>query len=172
MDDILAPPEGVRAELIDGRIYYMDHPPLIHQAIQGYIFSMLYGYAHVRNCAVFDANFGVYLTGDDLNFLLPDIAVICDREKLSERGCEGAPDLIVEIVTPASRKMDFLVKLHQYSSRGVREYWIVDPESQRTNVYFFEADDPDFFRVYSFDEEIPVEIFQGDLRIRLCDRDF
>ena len=64
----------------------------------------------------------------------PDISIICDSDKLSDRGCEGAPDLVIEVVSPSSRRMDYIRKNALYTDAGVREYWIVDPDSEQTTV--------------------------------------
>ena len=89
----------------------------------------------------------------------PDISVICDPNKLTERGCSGAPDLIFEIVSPASRKMDYSLKNTIYSQAGVREYWIVDPAKERTTVYHYEDDAAPV--IYTFLQKIPVGIYDG-----------
>ena len=84
--------------------------------------------------------------------------MICDPSKLDEKGCHGAPDWIIEIVSPGSRSMDYYKKLFKYSSAGVREYWIVDSEKNRITVYNFGQDD---MQEYSFGEDVPVGIYEG-----------
>ena len=96
--------------------------------------------------------------------------VVCDKDKYSERGCEGAPDWTVEIVSPPSFRTDYWRKLFKYHEIGVREYWIVDPSRRTVSVYFWEAED--FMREYSFDDIVPVRIFNGDLGIRIADYGF
>ena len=92
--------------------------------------------------------------------------MICDPNKLTDRGCSGAPDLIFEIVSPSSRKMDYSLKNMIYSQAGVREYWIVDPAKEKVVVYCYENDsDP---CLYSFDADVPVGIYPG-LTIRIRD---
>ena len=135
-------PEGQRAELIDGTLYDMAPPSYRHQfliaklsfAIQEYIFS------HAGNCQLLMAPFAVNLDADDKNWVKPDISVICDRNKLHDQGCFGAPDWIIEIVSPSSRRMDYSTKNTLYSEAGVQEYWIVDPEKERTTVYRYAED--------------------------------
>lgn len=92
--------------------------------------------------------------------------MICDPNKLTDRGCSGAPDLIFEIVSPASRKMDYSLKNMIYSQAGVREYWIVDPAKERTTVYHYEDDAAPV--IYTFSQEVPVGIYTG-LTIRISD---
>ncbi|WP_432627220.1 Uma2 family endonuclease [Brotaphodocola sp.] len=161
-------PEGERAELIDGRFYNMAPPSRIHQKISGQIYKIVSNYidAHHGSCEVYAAPFAVNLDADDKNWVEPDISVICDPNKLTDRGCTGAPDLIFEIVSPASRKMDYSLKNTIYSEAGVREYWIVDPAKERVTVYHYEEDVAPV--IYSFSQEISVGIYRG-LTIRIDD---
>ena len=160
IEDIHALPEGERAELIDGQIYYLAAPTRTHQRISGKLFQIIANYIDSQNgnCEIYPAPFAVYLNEDDYNYLEPDISVICDPSKLDEKGCHGAPDWIIEIVSPGSRSMDYYKKLFKYSSAGVREYWIVDSEKNRITVYNFEHDD---MQEYSFGEDVPVGIYEG-----------
>ena len=91
----------------------------------------------------------------------PDISVICDAAKLTDKGCAGAPDWVIEIVSPGSRRMDYYTKLFKYRTAGVREYWIVDPEKSRITVYSFESDDT---AEYTFSEAVKAGICD-DLQI-------
>lgn len=88
----------------------------------------------------------------------PDISIICEPSKIDEKGCHGAPDLVIEVVSESSRRMDYMIKLFKYRTAGVREYWIVDPKKQQTAVYNFERDMMD---EYSFEKEIPVGIYEN-----------
>lgn len=160
IDDIYALPEGERAELIDGQIYYMATPSRIHQKILVSLSRAIGNHIAdtVGTCEVYVAPFAVYLNNDDANYVEPDISVICDIDKLDDKGCNGAPDWIIEIVSPCSRRMDYLIKLFKYRSAGVREYWIVDSEKGRVTTYNFEHNT---IEEYAFDEEIPVGIYDG-----------
>ena len=157
---IYALPDGERAELIDGQIYSMAPPNTRHQRILNYINTEINMYIRKNNgeCEVFPAPFAVFLNDDDMNYVEPDISVICDKNKISDKGCQGAPDWVVEIISPSSRAMDYFTKLFKYQKSGVREYWIVDPIKQRITVYFFEKE---LVEEYSFGEEIPVGIYEG-----------
>lgn len=157
---IYALPDGERAELIDGQIYYMAPPNTRHQRILNYINTEINMYIRKNNgeCEVFPAPFAVFLNDDDMNYVEPDISVICDKNKISDKGCHGAPDWVIEIISPSSRAMDYFTKLFQYQKSGVREYWIVDPIKQRVTVYFFEKE---LVEEYSFGEEVPVGIYEG-----------
>jgi Uma2 family endonuclease len=158
--DIYALPDGERAELIDGQIYNMTPPSRTHQRLLNFINTEinLYIRKNAGTCEVYPAPFAVFLNDDDNNYVEPDISVICDTSKLNDKGCHGAPDWIVEIVSPGSKRMDYLIKLFKYRSAGVKEYWIVDSEKNRITVYNFVYDTID---EYTFGEDIPVGIFKG-----------
>jgi len=159
IDDIYSLPEGNRAELIDGRIYYMAPPARKHQRIAGEIFAIIREYINTHNgsCEVDIAPFAVFLNEDDANYVEPDISVICNPDKLTDKGCSGAPDWIIEIVSPSSRRMDYFIKLFKYRTAGVREYWIVDPEKSRILVYDFESENTD---EYTFSDSVKAGIFE------------
>ena len=160
-------PEEERAELINGKFYDMAPPSRIHQKLVSKLTALLNQYIadHHGSCEVYPAPFAVNLDADDKDWVEPDISVICDPNKLTDRGCSGAPDLIFEIVSPASRKMDYSLKNMIYSQAGVREYWIVDPAKEKVVVYCYENDsDP---CLYSFDADVPGGIYPGlTIRIR------
>ena len=161
-------PEEERAELINGKFYDMAPPSRIHQKLVFSISRIIGNYIadHHGSCEVYPAPFAVNLDADDKDWVEPDISVICDPNKLTDRGCSGAPDLIFEIVSPASRKMDYSLKNMIYSQAGVREYWIVDPAKEKVVVYCYENDSAPC--LYSFDADVPVGIYPG-LTIRIRD---
>ncbi len=163
LDDIYALPEGKRAELIDGYIYYMAPPSRKHQRLTVELSTFINNYIKSNNgsCEVDIAPFAVFLNNDDKNYVEPDISVICDPKKLNEKGCVGAPDWIIEIVSPGSRRMDYYIKLFKYRTAGVREYWIVDPDKNRVTVYTFDMDDMNDVNEYTFTDDIPVSIYPG-----------
>lgn len=160
IDDIYALPEGEHAELIDGKLYYMAPPSWKHQKLSGYLCNEIYNYIKKNNgtCEVLAAPFAVFLNEDDINYVEPDISVICDLSKLDDKGCHGAPDWILEIVSPGSRPRDYMTKLFKYRTAGVREYWIVDPLKERITVYNFEQE---MTEEYAFREDVPVGIYEG-----------
>ena len=160
IDDIYALPDGERAELIDGKIYYVDPPSKTHQRISGRLYQAIANYIDSRDgkCEVYAAPFAVFLNEDDKNYVEPDISVICDQSKLDEKGCHDAPDWLIEIVSSSSRSRDYFAKLFKYRMAGAREYWIVDPEKQMVTVYCFEKD---IVEQYNFGEDIPVGIYEG-----------
>ena len=110
----------------------MSPPARKHQRIIGEIFAVIREYINTHNgpCEVDISPFAVFLDKDDANYVEPDISVICDPNKLTDKGCFGAPDWIIEIVSPSSRRMDYFTKLFKYRAAGVREYWIVEPDKK------------------------------------------
>lgn len=167
-DDYWNLPEGQRSELIDGELYDMAPPSRIHQRLISQLTVTISNYIRSQSgsCEVYPAPFAVNLTSNEQTWVEPDISVICDKQKLSDRGCEGAPDWIIEIVSPSSSRLDYFVKLFKYRSSGVREYWIVNPMKKTVQTYSFEGDENSV--QYSFDDIIHVEIY-NDLEIRIND---
>lgn len=159
-DDIYALPDGKRAELIEGKIYYMAPPNTKHQTLVMDLSYQIKDYIKRNNgeCNVFPAPFAVFLNDNDRNYVEPDISVICDKNKITDKGCNGAPDWVIEIVSLSSRPMDYFTKLFKYRTSGVREYWIADPIKQRVTVYYFEKESVE---EYSFGSDIPVGIYEG-----------
>ena len=168
IDYIYSLPEGQRAELIDGVIYDMAPPSRMHQKLSSELCTLINNYikSNKGSCEVYSAPFAVFLNKDDKTYVEPDISVICNKNKLTDKGCNGAPDFIIEIVSPSSRKMDYSTKNTAYSNAGVREYWIVDPEKERTTVYRYEEDAAPM--IFTFDRAITVRIY-GDLSITVGD---
>ena len=169
-DDYYSLPENVRAELINGQIYYMSAPSRMHQEILGFIFKKIAYYIDGKrgDCKVYPAPFAVKLfSEDDRNVVEPDISVICDPNKLTDRGCTGAPDWIVEIISPTTSSHDYIRKLNLYANAGAREYWIVNPIDLSVWVYFLEQDK---FKAtaYTFQDKIKVNIY-NDLWIDLAE---
>ncbi len=160
IDDIYALPNGERAELIDGQIYCMAPPNRMHQKISWKLHQAIANYidSNKGTCEVYAAPFAVFLNEDDKNYVEPDISVICNKDKLTDKGCNGAPDWIIEIVSASSRRMDYYTKLFKYRTAGVREYWIVDSEKERVTVYNFERETTD---EYTFNSPVPVGIYEG-----------
>ena len=138
--------EDVRVELIDGEIYYMAGPSATHQRILNFLQYTVYGYLKGKTCEVFSAPFDVYFQHqeeDTPNIVQPDLMVICDRNKITKKGCIGAPDWIIEVVSPSTAHRDYLTKLPLYAEHGVKEYWIVNPMNETITTYrLMEEADP------------------------------
>lgn len=164
IEDIYALPDGQRAELIDGKMYMMAPPDRIHQKLVSQFTKIIGNYVDEKHgdCEVYPAPFAVFLNEDDWNYVEPDISVVCDKRKLTDKGCSGAPDWIVEIISPSDPQRDYGIKLFKYRSSGVREYWIVNPKTRTVNVFDFENERSS--NQYSFDDHIPVCIYE-DLNV-------
>lgn len=159
VEDIYNLPDGERAELIDGQIYYMaPTPSRIHQDLAGKMYATILQYIKTNGgkCEPYIAPFAVFLNKDDLTYVEPDVSVICDPDKLNDKGCNGAPDWIIEIVSIESRRMDYSTKMFKYQESGVREYWIVDPAKDRITVWDFENDNSE---EYSFKDKVKAGIY-------------
>lgn len=158
IDEIYALPDGQRAELIDGCIYDMAPPSRMHQKILGMLYQAIANYIADKggSCEVYSAPFAVFLNQDDFNYVEPDISVICNPDKLDNKGCNGAPDWVIEIVSPSSRRMDYFIKLFKYRSAGVREYWIVDPDKNRITVWNLDEENTEEF---TFSDTVAVNIY-------------
>ena len=161
IDDIYNLPEGERAELIDGSIYYMAPPSTRHQDISMDLCVIIRNYINSNggSCKVYHAPFAVFINNDDTNYLEPDISVICDRKKIDDKGCHGAPDWIIEIISPSTKSYDYVTKLSKYMAAGVREYWIVDPDGQ--SIFVYHLKDAEYkIKSFTFQDKIKVNIWE------------
>ena len=135
--------EDVRAELIDGEIHFMAGPSANHQAISVFLTAEISTFLRGKTCRCFTAPFDVYLQHEDEdtpNIVQPDLMVICDRDKITKKGCIGAPTWIIEIVSPSTARRDYLTKLNLYAEYGIKEYWIVNPMNETVTVYHLEQE--------------------------------
>jgi len=158
IEDIYNLQDGIRAELLDGQIYYMAPPSRAHQRLVGEIYYTISHYikSNKGHCEVNVSPFAVFLNADNSVYVEPDISVVCDKDKLDDKGCHGAPDWIIEVVSPGSRRMDYYTKLAVYKDAGVRLYWIVDID--KANVVVYDLEHEAIPSIFSFNEAIPVEI--------------
>ena len=168
IEEIYALSEEKRAELIDGQIYETEPPSILQQRISIALANKIADYIDSKkgDCEVFPAPLAVFLNNDDTTYVEPDISVICNNNKIDDRGCNGAPDMIIEIVSKSSQRMDYLTKLFKYRTAGVREYWIVDPMKRTVLVYIFGENEDS--TQYVFEDDIPVGIY-SDLTINLSE---
>jgi Uma2 family endonuclease len=160
-----------RRELIDGFIRLLSAPVRIHQRISQNIFRVIDRFVERKKgkCHIYYAPFDVRLpkknkTEDDkvYDVVQPDICVVCDLSKLDERGCIGAPDLMVEVLSPSTSKKDWNEKRVLYEEAGVREYWIVDPKEKTVHIFLLQSDGKyDIGTKYECDQKAPVHIFEG-----------
>lgn len=159
-------PEDERIELIDGVIYHVSMPSIRHQSIVGEIDFIFKSHVKSKNgkCSVFGAGIDVRLDCDDRTMVVPDISVVCENDRFTEQYLDGAPDLVVEVLSPSTRKKDMTLKLGKYAVAGVREYWIIDPKKETVIVYEFSREDEADTQIhfYTFENQIPVGIWNGE----------
>ena len=167
--DYLTWADDVRRELIDGFIKMMSPAPrTIHQVVCGNIFATLHRQIRKSKCKVFHAPFDVRLPQckdvDDTkiyNVVQPDICIVCDPSKIDDRGCIGAPDLVVEIQSFSTAKYDLNEKFNLYETAGVREYWVVYPLEEGIEVFLLQPDKKYDKGTRYESGKIPVSIFEG-----------
>jgi Uma2 family endonuclease len=175
--DYLCWDDQERWELINGDVWDMSPAPSrLHQEISIRLSSLLYQYFKEKDCSVYAAPFDVRLPEQDkaedhavTTVVQPDISVICDRKKLDERGCVGAPDLVIEILSPATAAKDLKVKRALYERHGVMEYWLFHPTDQTVMVYRLgQNNEYGKAEVFTKDDSISSELFAG-LEIELTE---
>jgi Uma2 family endonuclease len=177
--DYLTWMDDVRRELYDGFIKLMTPAPSrTHQKISSNFNGIFWFFLRNKKCEVYSAPSDVRLPKGKqaktdkhiYTVLQPDIYVICDLTKMDDRGCQGAPDLVIEIISPKNSKRDLKDKFEIYQEHGVREYWIVSPNDETVNVFFLdEKGKYQFVGMYAEDDKISVNIFNGDLKVDLTE---
>ena len=165
--DYYALPDERRVELIDGRFYDMAAPSYTHQLIVGRLFTqlLLQCDAHGSDCLVFQAPADVQLDCDDYTMVQPDIFALCDRSRLNNRVYFGAPDLVIEVLSRSTKTKDRVLKRFKYKAAGVKEYWMIDPETRQILVCIFSPDAEDELHLYGFRDKIPVGISGGECMV-------
>lgn len=166
--DVLAWDERERVELIEGAPVMMAPPSRAHQKISGELARQLGNYLEGKKCEVYAAPFAVRLfehIGDQPEavdtLVEPDITVVCDPGKLDDMGCKGAPDLIIEVLSPSTQRHDRLTKYNLYERAGVREYWIVSPEERTVQVSLLEGGRYRVREVYAAGDVAKVNVLEG-----------
>ena len=146
--------ENERWEILDGNAYMQAAPSRIHQEILNNLNNSFFNYLNGKPCKIYPAPFCVRLEAknddkDIKDVVEPDLTIVCDRSKLDDRGCKGAPDMVIEILSPSTGKNDKLIKFNKYEEFGVKEYWIVEPDQKIISKFVLGADGrygrPDMF---------------------------
>ncbi|MBQ6623964.1 MAG: Uma2 family endonuclease [Mogibacterium sp.] len=168
VEDYEALPEGIRMELIDGVLYDMAPPTTFHQvlAAETYVQISPHLLSSKGGCFAFLAPFALrFDRNNKKNSFEPDLAIICDKSKYvnNEGKVFGSPDFVMEVLSPSTRAKDQVLKFNKYWEIGVREYWIVDPETLEIRVFVFEKGTPP--TTYSFEDKVPIYIFNGKLSV-------
>jgi Uma2 family endonuclease len=164
-DDYLVWNDKVRRELVDGVVYNMASPTPIHQDVVLEIGTQLKNFLKGKKCKPYISPIDVRLNADkpfkkDDTVLQPDVLVLCDSSKIDEKGIKGAPDLVIEVLSPGSGRKDRFLKFKKYKEAGVREYWVVDINNNIVDVFIFE-EDPHLHYVYAIIDPVPVRILEG-----------
>lgn len=168
--DYLTYEENERIELIEGEIFNMaPAPSRIHQKLINELSYIINHHIKSNNgsCEVYTAPFDVILNDKDQDILdaksvvQPDISVICDKSKLTDKGCTGAPDMVIEVVSLYNPSNDYIKKAYLYELHGVKEYWIVNPMKNTILVYTLENGGYDMPTTYTFNDTLKVNIFNG-----------
>ncbi len=167
--DYDALPEEIRVELIDGIFYDISAPSVLHQAICGYIHYQLFNFRMQsgRSCFPMISPLDVQLDRDDKTVVQPDVIIICDMNKVIGRGIFGAPEFILEVLSPSTRTKDLGIKFKKYKAAGVLVYWLIDPEEKTLTQYDFRAGSSPV--VYDFNASVPVLVWDGECRIDLAE---
>ena len=152
--------------MIEGVIYDMSAPTAVHQMIAGAIYIEITNYIRKNKgrCISLISPVDVQIKCDNFNMVQPDVFVLCDRSKLKHKNIYGAPDYVVEVLSPSTKRKDNFVKLTLYAEAGVKEYWLVDPDKKYILVYDLK-EDGDFVKTYSFKDSVPIGIFDGKCQI-------
>ncbi len=161
LKDYLALPEEQRVELIDGVFYDMAVPTALHQIIGGFLYKKLLDHTltHKDSCIPLMSPVDVQLDENDKTVVQPDVMIVCDRSRFQNGRIFGAPDCLVEVLSPSTRKKDMQLKLYKYANAGVREYWMIDPDKKTIVVYDLEHEE--FPVIYGFEDSIPVKVWEG-----------
>ncbi|MBE5843374.1 MAG: helix-turn-helix domain-containing protein [Butyrivibrio sp.] len=170
IEDYYALPEDKWVELIDGYFYDMTAPRPIHQIISSHIFYSIYNFIRENkgSCIPLCSPVDVQLDCDDKTMIQPDIIIVCDEDKIKDRVIYGAPDFVLEILSPSTRRKDMFIKSEKYCNAGVKEYWMVDPKTKTLIVYNFMDDDVIPIKV-PLEGEYPLFMYDGKLKINLTE---
>ena len=165
IDDYRALPDDQRVELIDGYFYDMASPTFLHQRIGGEVYRQISNFILERGgpCIPLISPIDTQLDCDERTMVQPDVAILCQDDKAKRWGVYGAPDFVLEVISPSTRKKDYTKKLSKYMAAGVQEYWILDPYQQKLIVYFFESEACPV--IHGLNEPVPVGIYHGELEI-------
>lgn len=172
--DLMEWDDGRRYELYDGLPVALASPSNVHQLVLMELAAQLHDFLKGKTCKVYPSPFDVRLfdTAEDRpedseNVVQPDLMVVCDPSKVDRHGIHGAPDLVIEITSPSTRRNDRLVKFNRYQRAGVREYWIVDPDTRIVLVHTLEEGQYHAADAYTVGAQVPVGIFE-DFHIDLA----
>lgn len=167
-EDVLSWDKSSRAELIRGIPMLTAPPARVHQQAVMELSAQLHAYLQGKKCRVYPAPFAVRpfarksdSPGTTDTMVEPDITVICDPDKLDDLGCKGAPDLVIEVLSPSTQRHDRFVKFNLYERAGVKEYWIADPQSKTVQAFVLADGRYAAHGFYEAEEKAPVSVLEG-----------
>ena len=162
-------PDDRRVELIDGVFYDMSSPTFVHQRVAGELYRQIANFirGNKGECSVIMSPVDVRLDCDDKTMVQPDIVIVCDKSKIKRWGIMGAPDFVIEVESPSTRRKDRHKKLAKYLNAGVREYWLIDPDKKQLLVYNFEAEEVITPLIRQLRGAMPIGIYAGNIDINL-----
>ena len=165
IDDYRSLPQERRAELIDGYFYDMSAPSPVHQMLAGEVYRQIANFIQEKGgeCIPFISPIDVQLDCDEKTMVQPDVVVLCQKDKLKKWGIYGAPDFVLEVLSPSTGRKDCTKKVTKYIDAGVREYWILNPEQKILQIYFFE--EMSYPMICGLEHPVPVGIFHNELMI-------
>lgn len=167
LEDYYALPDECRVELIDGVIYDMSAPTLLHQQIAGDVYFAISNFIEKKggSCLPFYAPLDVRLDCDDKTMVQPDVVILCDDAKKTKKYIMGAPDFCLEVLSKSTRRKDCIKKLQKYTDAGVKEYWIIDPYAKTLLVYHWKDDYAP--HMYPLQGKVGLELYDNELQIDL-----
>lgn len=167
LQDYYALPDDRRVELIDGVFYDMAAPSFVHQQITGLVYAQIRYFIEKNggDCIPSIAPVDVQLDCDNKTMIQPDVLIVCDPKKLKSFGVLGAPDFVLEVISPSTKKKDMLTKLVKYMEAGVKEYWVIDPDRKVLIVYL--AEERGMPCIYPLQGKAGVHLYEGRLQINL-----
>ena len=167
LEDYLELPEDQRVEMIDGVIYDVGSPTSPHQLIGAEIYRQAANFIRGRkgSCVPFIAPTDVQLDCDNRTIVQPDVMIVCDRSKINRSRVFGAPDYVLEVLSPSTRNKDIFLKSYKYMKAGVKEYWMVDPMHKTITTYDLRVKDNAVMHMYTFEDKVPMMLYDGELVI-------
>lgn len=167
LEDYYAMPDDRRVELIDGGIYDMAAPTVLHQLISGQFYQQISDYINRKkgSCIVMYSPIDVRLDCDDRTMIQPDLMIVCDRDKIESWGIMGAPDFVLEVISVSTSRKDYTKKLQKYADAGVKEYWIMDPIRKILVTYDLAGESVPC--ISPLKGKIGMSLYHGELKIDL-----
>lgn len=169
IEDYYALPDDLRVELIDGEFFIMNAPTSFHQLAAGEVYRQIQNFIRENKgkCMAFISPVDVRLDCDDYTMVQPDVIIVCDREKIERWGIMGAPDFVLEVLSPSTSRKDSVLKFKKYINAGVKEYWMIDPDAMKLIVINLTEHSEQTPEIYGLTGKVPINLYEGRLQIDL-----